>query len=280
MTVNPATSEISETGATGPGPASETRTTAGEQDIFSLAGRTALVTGSRTGIGRAVAVGLARAGADVVLHGHHDDLDEVEAEVRKAGRHAWRWIHDLSDTEGLPEAAATLLERHRIDILVNNAGVIRRTPAEAHSYADWRDVLTVNLDAVFLLTKAVATPMLERRTGKIIMIASMLSFQGGVNVPGYTAAKHAVAGLTRALACEWAARNVQVNAIAPGYIATANTEALRADPGREPAIRARIPVGRWGTPEDLAGAAVFLASPAASYVNGHVLAVDGGWLAR
>ena len=122
--------------------------------------------------------------------------------------------------------------------------------------------------------------MLARRTGKIIMIASMLSFQGGVNVPGYTAAKHAVAGLTRALACEWAPRNVQVNAIAPGYIATANTEALRADPGREPAIRARIPAGRWGTPEDLAGAAVFLASPAAAYVNGHVLAVDGGWLAR
>ncbi|WP_405140386.1 SDR family oxidoreductase [Sphaerisporangium sp. NBC_01403] len=248
--------------------------------MFSLEGRTALVTGTRTGIGRAVAAGLARAGADVVLHGHRDDLEGVEAEVRKAGREAWRWVLDLSDLAGLPRAAEELLARHRVDILVNNAGIIRRAPAAEHTYADWKAVLDVNLDAAFLLTQAVGRSMLGRGSGKIIMIASMLSFQGGINVAGYTAAKHAVAGLTRALACEWAAGGVQVNAIAPGYIATGNTEALREDPGREPAIRARIPAGRWGTPDDLVGASVFLSSRASDYVNGHVLAVDGGWLAR
>ncbi|MFC4529600.1 2-dehydro-3-deoxy-D-gluconate 5-dehydrogenase KduD [Sphaerisporangium dianthi] len=248
--------------------------------MFSLEGRTALVTGSRTGIGRAVAAGLARAGADVVLHGHRDDLSEVEAEVREAGRESWRWVLDLSDLDRVPGAAEELLARHRVDILVNNAGIIRRAPAAGHAYADWRAVLDVNLDAVFLLSQAFGRPMLERGQGKIVMIASMLSFQGGVNVAGYTAAKHGVAGLTRSLACEWAAQGVQVNAIAPGYIATGNTRALREDPEREPAIRARIPAGRWGTPEDLAGAAVFLASSASDYVNGHVLAVDGGWLAR
>ncbi|GII78260.1 2-dehydro-3-deoxy-D-gluconate 5-dehydrogenase [Sphaerisporangium rufum] len=248
--------------------------------MFSLVGRTALVTGARTGIGRAIAVGLARAGADLVLHGREDDLDEVAAEVLGAGRKVRRWAHDLSDVAALPEAAAALLAEQRIDVLVNNAGIIRRAPAAEHSYADWRAVLDVNLDAAFLLSQAAGRAMLERGSGKIIMIASMLSFQGGVNVAGYTAAKHAVAGLTRSLACEWAAGGVQVNAIAPGYVATANTAPLRADPAREPAIRARIPAGRWGTPEDIAGAAVFLASPAADYVNGHVLAVDGGWLAR
>ncbi|GAA3811394.1 2-dehydro-3-deoxy-D-gluconate 5-dehydrogenase KduD [Sphaerisporangium flaviroseum] len=248
--------------------------------MFSLEGRTALVTGTRTGIGRAIAVGLAKAGADVVLHGRNDDLGEVEAEVRKAGREAWRWILDLSDVARLPQAVEELLSRHRVDILVNNAGIIHRAPAVEHSYTDWRAVLDVDLDAVFLLSQAIGRPMLERGSGKIIMIASMLSFQGGINVPGYTAAKHAVAGLTRALACEWAASGVQVNAIAPGYIATDNTGALRDDPDREPAIRARIPAGRWGTPEDLVGASVFLASDASDYVNGHLLAVDGGWLAR
>ncbi|MFC4584590.1 SDR family oxidoreductase [Sphaerisporangium corydalis] len=248
--------------------------------MFSLEGRTALVTGTRTGIGRAIAVGLARAGADVVLHGHRDDLGEVEAEVRKTGREAWRWILDLSDLARLPGAAEELLARHRVDILVNNAGIIRRSPAAGQSYADWRAVLDVNLDAVFLLSQAAGRSMLGRGSGKIIMVASMLSFQGGVNVAGYTAAKHAVAGLTRTLACEWAAGGVQVNAIAPGYIITGNTGPLRDDPDREPAIRARIPAGRWGTPEDLVGASVFLASHASDYVNGHLLAVDGGWLAR
>jgi 2-deoxy-D-gluconate 3-dehydrogenase len=171
---------------------------------------------------------------------------------------------------GLPE----------VDILVNNAGIIRRAPAAEHSFADWRSVLDVNLDAVFLLSRAVGAGMLARQSGKIIMVASMLSFQGGVQVPGYTAAKHGVAGLTKALACEWAARGVQVNAVAPGYITTDNTAALRADPVRDAEIRSRIPAGRWGRPDDIAGAVVFLASAASGYVNGHVLAVDGGWLAR
>jgi 2-dehydro-3-deoxy-D-gluconate 5-dehydrogenase len=245
--------------------------------MFSLEGRTALVTGARTGIGRALAVGLATAGADLVLHGRNDDLDEVEAEVRKTGRQVSRWILDLSDPERIPEAAERL---GRIDVLVNNAGIIRRAPAAEHPYAAFREVLDVNLDAVFLLSQAIGARMLARGSGKIITIASMLSFQGGVNVAGYTAAKHAVAGLTRALACEWAASGVQVNAIAPGYIKTGNTERLWDDPVREPEIRARIPAGRWGDPEDLVGAAVFLASSASDYVNGHLLAVDGGWLAR
>ncbi|WP_371780003.1 SDR family oxidoreductase [Streptosporangium subroseum] len=245
--------------------------------MFSLEGRTALVTGARTGIGRALAVGLATAGADLVLHGRNDDLDEVEAEVRKTGRQASRWILDLSDPGRIPEAAERL---GRIDVLVNNAGIIRRAPAAEHPYAAFREVLDVNLDAVFLLSQAIGAGMLARGSGKIITIASMLSFQGGVNVAGYTAAKHAVAGLTRALACEWAASGVQVNAIAPGYIKTGNTERLWDDPVREPEIRARIPAGRWGDPEDLVGAAVFLASSASDYVNGHLLAVDGGWLAR
>jgi 2-deoxy-D-gluconate 3-dehydrogenase len=244
---------------------------------FSLHGRTALVTGARTGIGRAVAVALAQAGADLVLHGRTDDLGDTETEVRAAGRRSTRWILDLADTAAIPDAVAAL---PAVDILVNNAGVIRRAPAASHTWEDWRAVLDVDLDAVFLLSREVGAGMLARGHGKIISVASMLSFQGGVRVPGYTAAKHAVAGLTKALACEWAAGGVQVNAIAPGYIETGNTEALRADPAREAEIRARIPAGRWGRPEDVAGAVVFLASPAADYVNGHVLAVDGGWLAR
>lgn len=248
--------------------------------MFSLSGKTALVTGARTGIGRAIAVALAEAGADLVLHGHHDDLDEVEAEVRKTGRRSIRWILDLSEPERIASAAAPLLARQRIDILVNNAGIIRRAPAAEHSPADFREVIDVNLDAVFRLSQVFGRPMLARGQGKIIMIASMLSFQGGINVPGYTASKHGVAGLTKALACEWASHGVQVNAIAPGYIITDNTAALRADPQREAAITARIPAGRWGEAKDLVGAAIFLASAASDYVNGHILAVDGGWLAR
>jgi 2-deoxy-D-gluconate 3-dehydrogenase len=245
--------------------------------MFDLSGRTALVTGARTGIGRGIAAGLARAGADLVLHGHHDDLDEVEEEVVRAGRHARRWVLDLSDPARVAEAATSLPP---IDILVNNAGIIRRGPALSQSAADWTDVLAVNLDSVYFLTRAVGAGMVERGSGKVIMVASLLSFQGGLNVAGYTASKHAVAGLTRALANEWAPHGVQVNAIAPGYIVTNNTDALRSDGEREAEIRARIPAGRWGRPEDLAGAAVFLSSPAADYVTGHILAVDGGWMAR
>jgi 2-deoxy-D-gluconate 3-dehydrogenase len=245
---------------------------------FDLRGKTALVTGSRTGIGQAIAIALAHAGADLVLHGHHDDLDETNAAVRAAGRDVTRWPRDLSRLAGLAEDAERLLDTTQVDILVNNAGIIRRAPGTGLSTADWDEVLTVNLDAVFVLTRAVGARMLARGAGKVINIASMLSFQGGRNVTAYTASKHAVVGLTKALANEWAPGNVQVNAIAPGYIATGNTEALRADPVREAQIRGRIPAGRWGRPSDLAGAAVFLASHASDYVCGHVLAVDGGWL--
>jgi len=245
---------------------------------FDLTGRTALVTGAGKGIGRAVALALAVAGADVVLHARTGtDLDDVEKEIRAAGRSVRRWLLDLSEPARIPAAVA---EVGPVDILVNNAGTIRRGPTVEQSYDTWREVLDVNLDAVFLLTRALGAGMLDRGHGKVITIASLLSFQGGLNVAAYTASKHAVAGLTKALANEWTARNVQVNAIAPGYISTANTRALRADPQREPSIRDRIPAGRWGRPEDVAGAAVFLASPAADYVAGHVLVVDGGWLAR
>jgi 2-deoxy-D-gluconate 3-dehydrogenase len=245
--------------------------------MFDLSGRTALVTGARTGIGRGIAAGLARAGADLVLHGHHDDLDEVAEEVTGLGRGVSRWVYDLSDPAGIAAAAESLPP---VDILVNNAGIIRRGPVLAQSPDDWNDVLAVNLDSVYFLTRALGAGMVARGSGKVIMVASVLSFQGGLNVAGYTASKHAVAGLTRALANEWAPHGVQVNAIAPGYVVTGNTGALRADSAREQEIRARIPAGRWGRPDDLAGAAVFLAATASDYVTGHVLAVDGGWLAR
>jgi 2-deoxy-D-gluconate 3-dehydrogenase len=246
---------------------------------FDLAGRVALVTGAGKGIGRAVAVGLARAGADLVLHARKEsDLDEAAAAVRREGRRASCWVQDLAaPAEALAAAASALGD---VDILVNNAGVIHRGPVLEQTYDTWRGVLAVNLDAVFVLTRAVGAGMVARGRGKVITVASLLSFQGGLNVAGYTASKHAVAGLTRALANEWSAHGVQVNAIAPGYIETANTGPLRADEARERSIRERIPAGRWGRPEDLVGAAVFLASPAADYVAGHVLVVDGGWMAR
>ncbi|WP_440099519.1 SDR family NAD(P)-dependent oxidoreductase [Streptosporangium sp. H16] len=193
--------------------------------MFSLEGRIALVTGARTGIGRALAVGLAAAGADIVLHGRDDDLDKVEAEVRKTGRQASRWVLDLSDPRAVPEAAGRL---GPVDVLVNNAGIIRRAPAAEHSHESFREVLDVNLDAVFLLSQVLGARMLARGSGKIIMIASMLSFQGGVNVVGYTAAKHGVAGLTRALACEWAGSGVQVNAIAAGHRNAGQCSGLQA----------------------------------------------------
>jgi 2-dehydro-3-deoxy-D-gluconate 5-dehydrogenase len=246
--------------------------------LFDLTGQTALVTGAGKGIGRAVAVALAEAGADVVLHARRDtDLDEVERQVKATGRTAGRWILDLGDPARVATAAAAI---GPIDILVNNAGLIRRGPTTEQPFTAWREVLDTNLDAVFVLTRTLGSGMLRRGHGRVVMIASLLSFQGGLNVAAYTASKHAVAGLTKALANEWTEQGVLVNAIAPGYIATANTRALRDDADRELAIRQRIPAGRWGRPEDVAGAAVFLASPAAGYVAGHVLAVDGGWLAR
>lgn len=248
--------------------------------LFDLSGRTALVSGARTGIGQAIAVALAQAGANLVLHGRDGDLAETQARMAGTGGSVRTWLRDLSDNSGLASETSRLLEQTPVDILVNNAGIIRRAPTAETTDEEWRDVLSTNLDAVFTLTREAGTRMLSRGHGKIINVASLLSFQGGLNVAGYTASKHAVVGLTRALSNEWAGRGVQVNAIAPGYIATNNTAALRADPVREPQIRDRIPAGRWGTPEDLAGAAVFLAAPASDYVSGQVLTVDGGWLAR
>jgi 2-dehydro-3-deoxy-D-gluconate 5-dehydrogenase len=207
--------------------------------------------------------------------------DETAAQVRALGRRAWQVEADLADRAAVL-AMADEAERQAgaIDILVNNGGTIRRAPAAEHSLEDWDAVLRTNLDAVFVLSQRLGRGMIERGAGKIVNVASLLSFSGGITVPGYTASKHAVAGLTKALANEWARHGVQVNAVAPGYFATDNTQRLRDDPARAAEISARIPAGRWGEPEDLAGAVVFLASPAADYVNGHVLVVDGGWMAR
>ncbi|MFI9844340.1 SDR family oxidoreductase [Nonomuraea sp. NPDC051941] len=250
---------------------------------FDLTGRLAVVTGARRGIGRAMARALAEAGADVI--GVSANLEEsgsaVEKDVLAAGRTFEAIRTDFADTEAVRALATDLAGRERpVDILVNNAGTIRRAPTSEHADADWELVLQVNLSAQFTLTRAVGAAMVSRGYGKILFTASLLSFQGGINVPGYTAAKHGVAGLTKALANEWAPHGVNVNAIAPGYIATDNTQALQDDPARSRAILDRIPAGRWGTADDLAGATVFLASDAAAYVHGTVLAVDGGWLGR
>jgi 2-deoxy-D-gluconate 3-dehydrogenase len=251
--------------------------------MFDLGGQLAVVTGARRGIGLAFAEALAAAGADVVgvsrsleTHG-----SEVQRRVEALGRTFTPLRADLGDRAAVQALAADLGALGRpVDILVCNAGTIRRAPAAGHTDDAWDEVLEVNLRAPFLLAREVGARMLERGRGKIVFTASVLSFQGGVNVPGYVASKHAIAGITRALANEWAGRGVNVNAIAPGYIATDNTQALQDDPERSAALLARIPAGRWGRPEDLAGAVVFLASSAADYVHGAVLAVDGGWLAR
>lgn len=248
---------------------------------FSLAGRTALVTGARTGIGRAVALGLAEAGADLVLWGRDvDGLVEVTEEVRARGAATEVVAADLADLDAVGDALDQLLRTRTVDVLVNNAGTITREDAVETSLEDWRRVLEVNLNATWLLSQRVGATMVARGSGSIVQIASLLSFQGGLRVPAYTASKHAVAGLTKALANEWAGAGVTVNAVAPGYVSTDNTTALREDPQRERSIRERIPAGRWGEPEDVVGPVVFLASPAARYVNGHVLVVDGGWMGR
>jgi len=251
-------------------------------DSFRLDGKNAVVTGSGTGLGAGMAIGLAEAGANVVVCGRVEPgMDEVCVTVCRSGRKALKLVCDVAlpeDCERLVKSAVA--EFGSIDILINNAGIIRRAPAAEFSLQDWSDVLEVNLNAIFRLCQLAGRHMLERGSGKIINIASLLSFQGGVYVPSYAAAKGAVAQLTKALANEWAPRGINVNAIAPGYMATANTAALRADPVRSRQILERIPAGRWGTPEDVAGAAVFLASPASDYLHGHVLVVDGGWLAR
>jgi 2-deoxy-D-gluconate 3-dehydrogenase len=248
---------------------------------FSLAGKTALVTGANTGLGQAIAVALAGAGADIAAIGRTPP-DATREIVSAAGRRLEFVRADLRDSA----ACGALVDETvrlfgRIDVLVNNAGIIRRNDALEFTEADWDEVLDVNLKSVFFLSVAAARAMLTLgRGGKIINIASMLSFQGGVRTASYTASKSGVAGLTKLLANEWAARAVNVNAIAPGYFATNNTTSLRADTRRNADILARIPAGRWGEPDDLAGAAVFLASPASDYVHGVILPVDGGWLAR
>ncbi len=247
---------------------------------FGLHGRTALVTGARGGIGRACALALASAGADLVLWGRAaGDCDDVAAEAQACGRRVSTVSADLDDREAVIATAKVLVENGAVDILVNNGGTIRRAPAAQMTLDDWDAVVNVNLDAVFLLTQALGAPMLAAGRGSIVNIASLLSFQGGISVPAYTASKHGVAGLTKAFANEWAGRGVNVNAVAPGYVETDNTAALRADDERRDAISSRIPAGRWASAADIAGAVVFLASPAASYIHGHVLAVDGGWLA-
>ncbi|MFF0018528.1 SDR family oxidoreductase [Streptomyces sp. NPDC005374] len=251
-------------------------------NAFDLTGKLAVVTGARRGIGRAMARALAEAGADVIgVSASLEAGSEVEKDVTAAGRTFEAIRTDFADPAAVRALGADLAERTRpVDILVNNAGTIRRAPAAEHPEADWELVLQVNLNAQFALSRAVGAAMVARGQGKIIFTASLLSFQGGINVPGYTAAKHGIAGLTKALANEWAPHGVNVNAIAPGYIATDNTQALQDDPVRSEAILGRIPAARWGTADDLAGATVFLASDAAAYVHGTVLPVDGGWLGR
>ncbi|MEU4743012.1 SDR family oxidoreductase [Actinosynnema sp. NPDC023658] len=250
-------------------------------NLFDLSGRVAVVTGARRGIGLAIAEALASAGADIIAvsAGLEPSGSEVEKRVRALGRSFQGHRVDFADRAAVA-AFATELAGTPVDVLVNNAGTIRRAPAAEHSDEDFDHVLTVDLSSQFVLSREIGRGMLERGRGKIIFTASLLSYQGGITVPGYAAAKSGIAGLTRALANEWAGRGVNVNAIVPGYIATDNTQALRDDPTRGPAILERIPAGRWGRPEDFAGVAVFLASAASDYVHGALVPVDGGWLGR
>jgi 2-deoxy-D-gluconate 3-dehydrogenase len=249
---------------------------------FDLTGKTALVTGCRRGIGRAAALGLASAGADIIGVSaalEHDAA--VGKDIRACGRQFLGYRCDLIDRDAVHQLIADLEGMElRPDILINNAGTIARQPAAEHSDDLWDRVLAVNLSAPFVLTRELGRGMLERGSGKVVFVASMLSFQGGINVPGYTASKTGLVGLMKALANEWAGQGVNVNAVAPGYIRTDNTQALQDDPRRAAEILSRIPAGRWGTPDDLVGAILFLASGAADYVHGSVLPVDGGWLAR
>lgn len=247
---------------------------------FDLTGKMALVTGANTGIGQAIAVALATAGADVALAGRSRPAETLDA-IAATGRKAFEITADLSSTEPVQRVVDECIDGlGGIDILVNNAGIIRRADLIEFTEEDWDAVVDTNLKSLFFLSQAAARPMIAKGGGKIINIASLLSFQGGIRVPSYAAAKSGVAGVTRAMANELAAHGVQVNAIAPGYIATNNTAALQADETRNRQILERIPEQRWGNPADIGGAAVFLSSRAADYVQGHILAVDGGWLAR
>jgi 2-deoxy-D-gluconate 3-dehydrogenase len=248
--------------------------------LFDLSGRVAIVTGANTGIGQAIALALAEAGADIAAVGRTPAEDTV-ARVRALGRRAVILSADLSSTEPIDRVIEqTIKQLGGLHILVNNAGTIRRADALEFSEADWDAVLDTNLKSTFFLCQRAGRHMIDQGSGKIINIASMLTFQGGIRVASYTASKSGIGGITKLLANEWAGKGVNVNAIAPGYIATNNTAALQADPVRNRAILDRIPAGRWGDPADIGGTAVFLASDAARYVHGHILAVDGGWLAR
>jgi 2-deoxy-D-gluconate 3-dehydrogenase len=250
------------------------------QNLFDLTGKVAMVTGAGTGLGQGFALGFAGAGADVVLVDRIEQ-NETRDRVQALGRRAFPIAADLSQMPAIQQVVEDALKEFgHIDILMNNAGIIRRTPAVDFSEQDWDDVMNINAKTVFFLSQAVARDMMKRKAGKIINIASLLSFSGGITVPSYAASKGAVAQVTKALANEWGQHGLNVNAIAPGYMVTNNTANLRKDPVRTKSIDERIPAGRWGMPEDLQGAAVFLASKASDYVNGHVLVVDGGWMAR
>lgn len=252
-------------------------------NYFDLSGKVALVTGCKRGIGRAMAVALAEAGADVIGVSASLELEgsEVSKDVAQAGRKFHAYQCDFSNRENLYKFIEQVKGDHpQIDILVNNAGTIKRNPATEHGDDIWDEVIEVNLNSQFLLSREIGKTMVERGSGKIIFTASLLTFQGGITVPGYAASKGAIGQLTKALANEWAGKGVNVNAIAPGYIATDNTQALRDDQDRSKAILERIPQGRWGTPDDFKGPTVFLASKASDYMNGGVMLVDGGWMGR
>ena len=250
--------------------------------IFNLSGKIALVTGCSRGIGKAMAIGLAEAGADII--GVSSSLaagSGIELEIKNLGKMFFHYKVDLGNRNELYDFISQIKSSHpKVDILINNAGIIKRNPAVAHTDEDWDSVLSINLDAAFILAREFAKEMVKRGEGKIIFTCSLLSFQGGINVPGYTASKSAVAGLVKALANEWASKGVNVNGIAPGYVATKNTEALREDKKRNKEIEERIPAGRWGTPDDFKGPVVFLSSAASGYVHGEILTVDGGWMGR
>lgn len=251
-------------------------------NLFNLSGKTALVTGVSRGIGKAMAEGLAEAGADIIgISSSLKQGSDVETSVQESGKKFIPYTVDLSKRKELYESIERIKSDHPvIDILVNNAGMIKRNPAVNYTDEDWDDVLSVNLDSSFILAREFGKQMVKRGKGKIIFTCSLLSFQGGINVAAYTASKSAVAGLVKALANEWASKGVNVNGIAPGYIATKNTEALREDKERYEAILNRIPSGRWGEPEDFKGPVIFLASAASDYVDGEILTVDGGWMGR
>jgi len=249
-------------------------------DLFDLSGKTAVVTGCDTGLGQGMAIALAEAGADVIGISVVGDATDTKNAIEAAGKKFTYYRVDISNREQLYGFIKTVTEENKINILVNNAGIIMRKTAAEHPDEYWDKVISINLDAQFILGREFGRHMIENGGGKIIFTCSLLSFQGGINVPGYTASKSAVAGLVRAFGNEWASKGVCVNGIAPGYIATNNTQALREDQDRSKSILERIPIGRWGVPADFKGPVVFLASSASNYVNGTILFVDGGWMAR